>query len=249
MIICKSPLELEKMRRGGVLLWELLNELRSLVKPGISTYDLEKVAAERIAKRGAQPAFKGMYDYPCVLCTSINDEVVHGIPSPKKVLKKGDLLKIDLGVKTEGYYSDSAVTVPVGEISPELQRLVKVTEESLYAAIEQVRLGAHLGDVSAAVERYVTPHGYSVVRDFVGHGIGSNLHEDPKVPNYGTPGHGPRLREGMVLAIEPMVNAGTHRIRVLDDKWTAVTEDGSYSAHFEHCVVVTKNGPWILTKP
>src|ERR1051326_1248748 len=170
-----------------------------------------------------------MYDFPCVLCTSINDEIVHGIPSRQRVLKEGDIVKIDMGVRTEGYYSDSAVTVPVGKISPELERPVRVTEESLYAAIDRVRLGAHLGDVCSAVESYVRPYGYSVVRDFVGHGIGSNLHEDPKVPNYGTPGHGPKLKEGMVLAIEPMVNAGTHKSRVLEDKWTAVTEDGSYS--------------------
>ena len=249
MIVCKSPLEIEKMRRGGLLLWELLNELRAMAAPGLSTYDLEKVAAERIAKSGAQPAFKGYYEYPCVLCTSINNEIVHGIPSPRRILKEGDLLKIDVGVKTDGYYSDSALTVAVGNITPELEKLMKVTEESLYAAIEQVQIGAHVGDVSSAVERYVEPHGYSVVRDFVGHGIGSKLHEDPKVPNYGTPGHGPKLKEGMVLAIEPMVNTGTYKTRILEDKWTAVTEDGGYSAHFEHCVVVTKNGPWILTKP
>ena len=249
MIICKSPLELEKMRRGGLLLWDLLNELKSMVAPGVSTYDLEKVAEVRIAQRGAVPAFKGLYEFPCVLCTSINDEIVHGIPSPKRILKEGDILKIDVGVKTEGYYSDSAVTVPVGKISPELERLLQVTEESLHAAIGRVRMGAHLGDVSSAVQEYVEGRGYSVVRDFVGHGIGSQLHEDPKVPNYGTPGHGPRLKEGMVLAIEPMVNTGTSAVRILRDKWTAVTEDGGYSAHFEHCVVVTKNGPWILTQP
>ena len=237
------------MRRGGLLLWELLNELRSLAAPGVSTYDLEKVAGERIAQRGALPAFKGLYEYPCVLCTSINNEIVHGIPSPKRILKEGDILKIDVGVKTEGYYSDSAVTVPVGKITPALEKLLRVTEESLYAAMDRVRMGAHLGDVSAAVQQYVEPHGYSVVRDFVGHGIGSHLHEDPKVPNYGTPGHGPVLKEGMVLAIEPMVNTGAAGTRILEDKWTAVTEDGGYSAHFEHCVVVTKNGPWILTKP
>jgi len=249
MIICKSPLELEKMRRGGLVVWELLQELRARVEPGIATYDLETVAEEKIAQRGARPAFKGLYNYPCVLCTSINQEIVHGIPSRKRVLKEGDILKIDVGVELEGYYSDSAVTVPVGRISPELQRLLQVTEESLYAAIERVRLGAHLGDVSAAVQQYVEPYGYSVVRDFVGHGIGTQLHEDPKVPNYGTPGHGPSLKEGMVLAIEPMVNTGKPGAKILEDKWTAVTEDGGYSAHFEHCVVVTSNGPWVLTKP
>ena len=210
---------------------------------------MEKLAEEKIAEHAIEPAFKGLYGYPCILCTSVNNEIVHGIPSPKKILQEGDILKIDVGVKLEGYYSDSAVTVPVGSISPELEKLLRVTEESLYAAIDQVRPNAHLGDVSAAVQQYVEPYGYSVVRDFVGHGIGSRLHEDPKVPNYGTPGHGPRLQEGMVLAIEPMVNTGKAGARILEDKWTAVTEDGGYSAHFEHCVVVTSNGPWILTKP
>ncbi|MBI4459801.1 MAG: type I methionyl aminopeptidase [Acidobacteria bacterium] len=249
MIVCKSPLELEKMRRAGLLVWELLEELKSLVKPGISTYDLEKAAAERIAQRGARPAFKGLYDYPCVLCTSINEEIVHGIPSRKRILKEGDLLKIDVGVEMEGYYSDSAVTVPVGAVAPELQQLARVTEEALYAGIDRLRAGAYLGDVSAAVQRHVESHGYSIVRDFVGHGIGTRLHEDPKVPNYGEPGRGPRLKEGMVLAIEPMVNAGKPGSRILEDRWTAVTQDGSPSAHFEHCAVVTDNGPWILTKP
>ena len=249
MIVCRSPLEIEKMRRGGLLLWELLNDLRAMAAPGISTFDLERAAAEWMSRRGTEPAFKGLYNYPCVLCTSVNNEIVHGIPSPRKILKEGDILKIDVGLKTDGYYSDSALTVPVGRISPELEKLVRITEESLYAAIDCVRLGAHLGDVCAAVETYVKPHGYSVVRDFVGHGIGSKLHEDPKVPNYGTPGRGPKLKEGMVLAIEPMVNTGTYKTRILQDKWTAVTEDGGYSAHFEHCVVVTKNGPFILTKP
>ena len=249
MIVCKSPLELEKMRRAGLLVWELLQELKSLVRPGISTYDLEEVAAAKIVQRGARPAFKGLYDYPCVLCTSINEEIVHGIPSRKRILKEGDLLKIDVGVEMEGYYSDSAVTVPVGTVRPELQQLARVTEEALYAGIERVRPGSHLGDVSAAVQQHVESHGYSVVRDFVGHGIGTRLHEDPKVPNYGAPGRGPRLKEGMVLAIEPMVNAGKPESRILEDRWTAVTEDGSPSAHFEHCVVVTNNGPWILTKP
>ena len=249
MIVCKSPLELEKMRRAGLLVWELLQELKSLVRPGIATYDLEEVAAEKIVQRGARPAFKGLYDYPCVLCTSINEEIVHGIPSRKRILKEGDLLKIDVGVEMEGYYSDSAVSVPVGTVRPELQQLARVTEEALYAGIERVRPGGHLGDVSAAVQQHVESHGYSVVRDFVGHGIGTRLHEDPKVPNYGAPGRGPRLKEGMVLAIEPMVNAGKPESRILKDRWTAVTEDGSPSAHFEHCVVVTNNGPWILTKP
>ena len=249
MIICKSAIELEKMRRAGVVVWEVLQELKAMVKPGLATIELEKVAAQRIAERGARAAFKGLYNYPCVLCTSINDEIVHGIPSAARKVREGDLLKIDVGAEVEGYYGDSAITVPVGEVSPALQQLVRVTEESLYAAIDRVRLGSRVGDVSSAVEQYVTPFGYSVVRDFVGHGIGSRLHEDPKVPNYGTPGVGPKLKEGMVLAIEPMVNTGKSGSRVLRDQWTAVTEDGGYSAHFEHTVVVTGNGPWILTRP
>ena len=249
MIVCKSPLELEKMRRGGLLLWELLQELQSLVQPGISTYDLEKVAETWIRQRGARPAFKGLYNYPCVLCTSINEEIVHGIPSPKRIVKEGDILKIDVGVELEGFFSDSAVTVPVGPITPELQRLLRVTRESLAAAIEQVRVDAYIGDISATVQQNAESHGYSGVRDFVGHGIGSQLHEEPKVPNYGTPGRGPRLKGGMVLAIEPMINTGKPGVRILEDRWTAVTEDGGHSAHFEHCVGVTDQGPWILTQP
>ncbi|HEX9843888.1 MAG TPA: type I methionyl aminopeptidase [bacterium] len=249
MIICKSAIELEKMRRAGMVVWEVLQELTAMVRPGLATMELEKVAEQRIRERGARAAFKGLYNFPCVLCTSINDEIVHGIPSPKRILREGDLLKIDVGAEVEGYYGDSAVTVPVGEISPALKQLVRVTEESLYAAIDRVRLGSRVGDVSSAVEQYVTPYGYSVVRDFVGHGIGSKLHEDPKVPNFGTPGVGPKLKEGMALAIEPMVNAGKPGSRVLQDRWTAVTEDGGCSAHFEHTVVVTGNGPWILTRP
>jgi len=249
MIICKSAIELEKMRRAGMVVWEVLQELKAMVRPGLATMELEKVAEQRIRERGARAAFKGLYNFPCVLCTSINDEIVHGIPSPKRILREGDLLKIDVGAEVEGYYGDSAVTVPVGEISPALKQLVRVTEESLYAAIDRVRLGSRVGDVSSAVEQYVTPYGYSVVRDFVGHGIGSKLHEDPKVPNFGTPGVGPKLKEGMALAIEPMVNAGKAGSRVLQDQWTAVTEDGGCSAHFEHTVVVTGNGPWILTRP
>lgn len=249
MIICKSPLELEKMRRAGLVVWELLQELKARAQPGVSTYGLEEFALERIAESGARPAFKGLYDFPCALCTSINDEIVHGIPSRKRILQEGDILKIDVGVQLEGYYSDSAVTVPVGAIRPELDQLLRVTEESLRLAIDRARLGSRVGDISAAVQEHAESHGYSVVRDFVGHGIGTQLHEDPKVPNYGAAGHGPSLKEGMVLAIEPMVNTGKPGTRILKDKWTAVTEDGGYSAHFEHCVVVTSNGPWVLTRP
>src|SRR5689334_13482905 len=249
MIICKSATEIETMRRAGLMTWELLNEVRSHVKPGITTLDLEGAAEKWIAKHQVKAAFKGLYNYPCILCTSVNEEIVHGIPSAKKILRAGDIVSIDVGVEVDGYFGDSAVTVPVGEITPELKKLLSVTEESLGAAIEKVRAGNRVGDISAAVEEYVTRHGYSVVREFVGHGIGRKLHEDPKVPNYGTAGQGPALKEGMVLAIEPMVNMGHHASRVLKDKWTAVTEDGSHSAHFEHTVVVTKNGPWVLTRP
>jgi len=249
MIICKSAAEIETMRRAGLMTWELLSEVRGHVKPGITTLDLEEAAQEWITKHRVKAAFKGLYNYPCILCTSVNEEIVHGIPSAKKVLRAGDIVSIDVGVEVDGYFGDSAVTVPVGEITPELKKLLTVTEESLGAAIEKVRPGNRVGDISAAIEEYVTRHGYSVVREFVGHGIGRKLHEDPKVPNYGTPGQGPALKEGMVLAIEPMVNMGHHASRVLKDKWTAVTEDGSPSAHFEHTVVVTKNGPWVLTRP
>jgi methionyl aminopeptidase len=210
--------------------------------------ELEKTAERCIREAGAKPAFKGYYDYPCVLCTSINQEVVHGIPSSERVLAAGDIVSIDCGVVLDGYYGDAAITVPVGDsISPELAKLVKVTEQSLYLAIEAARVGNTIGDVGSAVQQLVESNGFSVVREFVGHGIGTRLHEDPQVPNYGVPGHGPKLREGMVLAIEPMVNAGGPGVRVLDDKWTAVTEDGRASAHFEHCVAITRNGPVILT--
>ena len=249
MINCKSQVELEKMRRSGHIVRQVLDTVKSLVRPGVSTMDLERVAEEKIKELGAKPAFKGYYDYPCVLCTSVNNEIIHGIPSEKRVLKDGDIVSIDCGVVLEGYYGDAAITVPVGEaLAPELKKLLEVTEESLKKAIQEVRLGKTLGDVGAAVQEYVEANGFSVVRDFVGHGIGTRLHEDPQVPNFGVRGHGTRLREGMVLAIEPMVNAGKPGARVLDDKWTAVTEDGSYSAHFEHTVAVTRNGPLVLTE-
>jgi methionyl aminopeptidase len=249
-VVCKSQQELEKMRRSGRIVRQVLEMLREQVAPGVSTMDLEKMAASKISELGAKSAFKGYYDYPCVLCTSVNNEVVHGIPSPKRVLKAGDIVSIDCGVMLDGYYGDSAITVPVGgveAINPKVAKLLQVTEKSLEMGIEQVRVGNTIGDIGAAVQQYVEANGFSVVREFVGHGIGTKLHEDPQVPNYGSKGSGTRLREGMVLAIEPMVNAGKHGVRVLDDNWTAVTEDGSYSAHFEHCVAVTKDGPLILT--
>jgi methionyl aminopeptidase len=248
MINCKSQSELGKMRRSGQIVRQVLEAVKAKVAPGVSTMDLEHVAEEKIRELGAKPAFKGYYDYPCVLCTSVNDEIIHGIPSAKRVLKAGDIVSIDCGVVMDGYYGDSAITVPAGgALTLELKKLLEVTEVSLKRAIDEVRLGKTVGDVGAAVQEYVEANGFSVVRDFVGHGIGTRLHEDPQVPNYGTRGHGTRLREGMVLAIEPMVNIGKPGARVLEDKWTAVTEDGSYSAHFEHCVAVTRNGPLVLT--
>jgi methionyl aminopeptidase len=248
-IVCKSAAEIEKMRQSGRIVRQVLDHLRSVVAPGVSTMDLEQTAEQKMKDLGAKPAFKGYYDYPCVLCTSINEEIVHGIPSAKRLLKPGDIVSIDCGVVLDGYYGDAAITVPVDEsITPELRKLLEVTEASLYKGIQQVLIGNAVSDVGAAVQEFVEANGFSVVREFVGHGIGTRLHEEPQVPNFGMRGHGPRLREGMVLAIEPMVNSGLAGTRVLDDKWTAVTVDGSYSAHFEHCVAVTKNGPVILTQ-
>jgi methionyl aminopeptidase len=248
-IVCKSAAEIEKMRRSGRVVREVLNHLREMVNPGISTMDLERAAEKKIKELGAKPAFKGYFDYPCVLCTSINEEIVHGIPSEKRVLKAGDIVSIDCGVVMDGYYGDAAVTVAVDDsVSPEVQKLLEVTEASLYRGIAQARVGNSIGDVGAAVQEYVEASGFSVVREFVGHGIGTKLHEEPQIPNFGSRGHGARLREGMVLAIEPMVNFGQPGSRVLDDKWTAVTADGSLSAHFEHCVAVMRDGPVILTQ-
>ena len=237
------------MRRSGHIVRQVLETVSDMVAPGVSTMDLEHAAEEKIKELGAKPAFKGYYDYPCVLCTSVNNEIIHGIPSEKRVLKEGDIVSIDCGVVLDGYYGDAAITVPVGKrLTPELKKLLEVTETSLKRAIQEVRLGKTVGDIGAAVQEYVEANGFSVVREFVGHGIGTRLHEEPQVPNFGVRGHGTRLREGMVLAIEPMVNVGQPGARVLDDKWTAVTKDGSYSAHFEHCVAVTRNGPMILTE-
>ncbi len=249
MIICKSAAELAKMHRAGLVVWEVLSELRDMVEPGVSTMDLEKVAAERTAKHKVRAAFKGYKGYPCVLCTSVNQEVVHGIPSEKRKLNEGDVVSIDYGVELDGYFGDAAVTVPVGKISPEVEKLLQVTRETLDKDIEQMRPGNRLGDVSHAVQNWAEQHGFSVVREFVGHGIGTKMHEDLQMPNYGPPGKGPRLQEGMTIAIEPMVNAGGPGVKVLGDQWTAVTADGKPSAHFEHTVAVTSNGPWILTRP
>lgn len=237
------------MHQAGLIVWGALEKMRVMVKPGISTMDLDDFAEEYTAKQHARPAFKGYRGYPGSVCTSINQEIVHGIPSASRKLREGDILSMDFGVELNGYFGDAALTVPVGKISPEREKLLRVTRESLDRAIEKVRPGNRLGDISAAVQQWVEENGYSVVREFVGHGIGTKMHEEPQLPNYGPPGHGPRLQEGMVLAIEPMVNSGGPAVKVLDDDWTAVTADGSDSAHFEHTVAVTANGPWILTRP
>ena len=248
-IVCKSHSEIDKMRRSGHIVRQVLEELCTMVQPGVTTMDLEKTAERRIKEFGAKPAFKGYYDYPCVLCTSVNEEIVHGIPSAKRVLKDGDIVSIDCGVVLDGYYGDAAITVAVGDsVSPERKKLMEVTEQSLYRGIEQVKIGNSISDIGAAVQSYVEANGFSVVREFVGHGIGTRLHEEPQVPNFRSRGADTRLREGMVLAIEPMVNSGRPDTRLLEDKWTAVTADGSSSAHFEHCVAVTKDGPLILTQ-
>ena len=248
-ILCKSASEIEKMRQSGRIVRQVLDTVRAMAGPGASTMDLERAAEQKIKELGAKPAFKGYHDYPCVLCTSVNQEIVHGIPSAKRVLKSGDIVSIDCGVVLDGYYGDAAITVPVGgDTTPELEKLLEVTKRSLYRGIDQAVIGNSVGDVGAAVQEYVESNGFSVVREFVGHGIGTQLHEEPQVPNFGVPGHGALLQEGMVLAIEPMVNAGRPEARLLNDNWTAVTEDGSYSAHFEHCVAVTKDGPLILTE-
>jgi methionyl aminopeptidase len=250
MIVCKSQAELEKMHRAGLVIWEVLNHLRGMAQPGVTTKELDEYAERRTNELKMRPAFKNYRGYPATLCTSINSEVVHGIPSKSRHLEKGEFISLDFGVEYAGYYADAAVTVPVGEISPELQRLLQVTRESLDMAIDKVRVGNRLTDISAAVQDWAErKNGYSVVRDLCGHGIGTHIHEEPNVLNYGEPGRGLRLQEGMVFAIEPMVNVGGPDVKVLDDDWTAVTTDGTNSAHFEHTVAVTSNGPWVLTRP
>jgi methionyl aminopeptidase len=248
MVVIKSTNEIERMRRAGRVVREVLELVRGLVKPGATTLDLEKAAEAKLTELGAKPAFKGYHGFPCVLCTSVNSEVVHGIPSAKRVLKEGDIVSIDCGAVLDGYFGDAAITVPVGEkIDPKTAKLLEITEKSLHSAIATVKPGATLGDVGAAVQRVVEAEGFSVVRDFVGHGIGVHMHEDPQVPNFGEPGRGMKLKAGMVLAIEPMVNAGKADVQVLGDGWTAVTGDGSMSAHFEHTVAVTPTGASVLT--
>lgn len=249
MIICRSQEELETMHRAGMVVWGALTELRKMIRPGVTTIELDEFAEEYAKERGARPAFKGYHGYPRSLCTSINNEVVHGIPSAKRSVKEGDILSMDFGVELDSYFGDAALTVPVGKIDPAHERLLRVTREALERGIDMIRPGNRLTDISAAVQQHVEKNGFSVVREFVGHSIGTKMHEDLQLPNYGEPGHGPKLQKGMVLAIEPMVNIGNAEVRVLDDQWTAVTCDGSDSAHFEHTVAVTENGPWILTRP
>jgi methionyl aminopeptidase len=247
VIICRSASELQRMREAGRLVGDVLAELAAIVAPGVTTADLDAVAERRIARAGATAAFKGYHGYPATICASINEEVIHGIPSGRRLLNDGDIISIDVGASLNGYYGDSALTLPVGQVSEEAATLLRVTEEALYKAIERVRPGNRISDIGHAVQKHVEAYGFSVVREFVGHGIGQRMHEEPQVPNYGDPGRGPRLAEGMVLAIEPMVNAGKPAVKVLGDGWTAVTRDSSLSAHFEHTVAVTADGPWILT--
>jgi methionyl aminopeptidase len=248
MIQLKSQREIEVMARGGQILAETVTLMEKSVRPGISTQDLDKIADEFIRSHdGAVPSFKGLYNFPASICTSINNEIVHGIPSRKRVLIEGDIVSVDVGVKFEGYHTDSATTVPVGEISDESKRLLATTRKALDAGVAAARNGNHLGDIGAAVQSVVEQAGFSVVRDLVGHGIGSGFHEEPQVPNYGKPNRGLRLVPGLTIAIEPMVNAGKAGIRTMPDRWTVVTIDGTRSAHFEHTVAITENGPRVLT--
>jgi methionyl aminopeptidase len=241
MIILKTPAEIEVMAQASRVVAEALEIVKKAVRPGISTEELDRIAEEEIRVRGALPAFKGYRNYPKTLCASVNDQVVHGIPSRRK-LNEGDIIGLDLGAIVGGFYGDSAVTVAVGAVSGTTEKLVQVTKEALYLGIKQAMVGNRLLDISHAVQEHVEASGFSVVTEFVGHGIGRQLHEEPQVPNYGKPGQGPRLQSGMVLAIEPMVNIGRSAVRVLDDRWTAVTVDGSLSAHFEHTIAIQPTG-------
>jgi methionyl aminopeptidase len=246
VIVCRSRAELEKLRRVNQLVGAVLAELRAMAAPGVTTQDIDRVAEDLVRQAGAEPAFKGYHGYPATVCASVNEQVVHGIPSTRQLVE-GDILSIDMGAKLDGFFGDCAVTVPIGRIDESAAELLRVTEEALFRGIEAVKPGARVSDIGAAVQQHVEAHGFSVVREFVGHGIGTSLHEEPQIANYGPAGHGPRLTEGMVLAIEPMVNVGKPTVRVLADNWTAVTRDGSLSAHFEHTVAVTREGREILT--
>lgn len=245
-MVLKTRAELAVMHRANAVVQETLRMLAQHVRPGISTFELDRLAESFILAKGAKPAFKGYHGYPATLCTSVNDVIVHGIPSQHCILKEGDIISLDCGVVVDGFYGDGAVTLPVGKVSPQAQRLLQVTRECLELAVQQARPGRRLGDVSAVIQKHAEEAGFSVVREFVGHGIGRALHEEPQVCNYGVPGTGPELKPGLVLAIEPMVNEGSPNVRVDADGWTARTEDGKLSAHFEYSVAVTENGPWVL---
>jgi methionyl aminopeptidase len=247
-ILIKSAAEIEKMRTSGIALRKVHETVKAAVCVGATTMDLERAAVSKIAELGAVAAFKGYHGYPAALCTSVNSEVIHGIPHDHGPLRDGDIVSVDCGVIVDGYFSDCAVTYPVGKISPAVARLLRVTEASLYAAIDKAVVGGRLFDISHAVQSMCEAEGFGVVREFVGHGIGKSMHEDPQLPNFGEAGKGPRLKAGMVLAIEPMINAGAPDVKVLEDGWTAVTVDGSFSAHFEHTVAITKDGPIVLTR-
>jgi methionyl aminopeptidase len=248
VIVCKSPAEIERMRPANQLVADVLAELRGIVAPGVTTAELDAVAEKRVRAAGGVPAFKGYHGFPATLCISVNEEVIHGIPGPR-ALREADIVSIDLGVVLGGFYGDAAVTVPVGRIDDGAAELLRVTEEALYLGIERARSGGRVSDIGHAVQRHVEAHGFSVVREFVGHGVGHSLHEEPQVPNFGPAGRGPRLTEGMTLAIEPMVAMGKAAVKVLGDGWTAVTRDHSLAAHFEHTVAITGAGPVILTTP
>lgn len=248
MVPLKTFRDLQQLRKLGALTAMVLEEVAGHVRPGVTTQHLDDIVVDAVGRHGVKAAFKGYRGYPGHICISVNNEIVHGIPQEGRILADGDIVSLDLGIYANGFYSDMAVTVPVGQVSSEDEQLMRVTEEALYKGIEQARLGNRLHDISAAVQQHVEGNGYSVVKAFVGHGIGRNLHEDPQIPNYGRAGTGVKLKEGMVLAIEPMVNAGTDEAVLMGDGWTAVTKDGRRSAHFEHCVAITREGPLILTK-
>jgi methionyl aminopeptidase len=243
----KSAAEIAKMRTSGIALRQVHDAVKAAVRIGATTMDLERAAAAKVKELGCKAAFLGYHDYPAILCTSVNNEVIHGIPSDKRVLREGDVVSVDCGVVVDGFYSDCAVTHRIGTVSAKVEKLLRVTEASLYAAIDKAVVGGRLFDISWAVQSMCEAEGYGVVKEFVGHGIGRSMHEDPQLPNVGNPGKGPRLKAGMVLAIEPMINLGTADVKVLEDGWTAITLDGSVSAHFEHTVAITNDGPVILT--
>ncbi len=250
MIQIKTVDEIAKMREAGLVVANTLRALREAVRPGMSTADLDEIAEARITEAGATPSFKGYYGFPATICTSVNEQIVHGIPSRTKVLADGDIVSIDCGAILDGWHGDSAITIPVGDVAPEVARLLEVCEGAMWRGLAAARVGWRLTDIGHAVEALVRSRGeYGVVQEYVGHGIGTEMHQDPQVPNYGRPGQGPRLREGMALAIEPMVNLGSRHTRLLDDEWTVETRDGRWSAHFEHTVALTPQGPWVLTDP